>query len=184
MDDSLEGGAYIKHVTTAQRVVIGCNETGYSFELRCERGSWTGQRRNCSEPFTSKSSLLGHKNKRRQWGCYCWKSLMMSSRFDAIHDYDGRTDGLYCRGKYRVIYGLVFESYIDNFWRHPQTQAKQELWPPGSADTLCARPSLMTQVQWSYYRCSRCIVCAADARSVCDSWISCQRIKNVTLKYM
>jgi len=29
----------------------------------------------------------------------------------------------------------------------------------------------LTQISrsWSYYRCPRCIVCAADIRSVCDS---------------
>ena len=53
MDEALEGGAYIKHVT-AGRVVIGCNETGDSFELTCENGSWIGERTNCSSLFTSK----------------------------------------------------------------------------------------------------------------------------------
>jgi len=55
MDDSLEGGAYIKHVT-AGRLVIGCNETGDSFELTCEHGRWIGLRTNCSSSFARKSS--------------------------------------------------------------------------------------------------------------------------------
>ena len=57
LGDSPEGGAYIKHVT-AERLMIGCNETGNSFELTCEHGSWTGQRKNCSGSFASKSSVL------------------------------------------------------------------------------------------------------------------------------
>jgi len=56
MDNSLlEGGAYIKHVT-AERLVIGCNETGDSFELTCEQGRWIGVRTNCSSSFARKSS--------------------------------------------------------------------------------------------------------------------------------
>ena len=33
------------------------------------------------------------------------------------------------------------------------SQSKQEVWPPGSADTVCPRPPLMTQVQ-HFYRAS------------------------------
>jgi len=47
-----EGGAYIRHVT-AGRLVIGCNETGGSFELTCEHGRWTGQTTNCSSLLSS-----------------------------------------------------------------------------------------------------------------------------------
>jgi len=57
MDDTLEGGAYIKHVT-AGRVVIGCNETENSFELTCEHGRWSDLRSNCSGSFDSKSSVF------------------------------------------------------------------------------------------------------------------------------
>ena len=56
MDSSLEGVAYVKHVT-AERVVIGCNETGNSFALTCEQGRWIGVETNCSGLFHRESSF-------------------------------------------------------------------------------------------------------------------------------
>jgi len=51
--DIQDGAAYIKHVT-AGRLVIGCNETGGSFELSCQHGLWTGPTANCSDLLTGK----------------------------------------------------------------------------------------------------------------------------------
>jgi len=62
IDKLQEGGAYIKHVTSG-RLVIGCNETGGSFELMCEHGRWIGQTTNCSSLFASKSYALLEKKK-------------------------------------------------------------------------------------------------------------------------
>ena len=37
--------------------------------------------------------------------------------------------------------------YYKNRSTFVETTVKQEVWPPGSADTVCPRPPLMTQVQ-------------------------------------
>ena len=77
--------------------------------------------------------------------CFVWDTAVR--RRSTWYNYDISVIQI-CQSNISFFMPLIRRSLLrDIYQRHLQLQKKQEVWPPGSADTVCPRRPLMTHVQ-------------------------------------